>query len=254
MNTIWVIATNTFRQVVRQRLFYNLLVFGLGMLILSVLVGSLTIGYPSRVVRSIGLSGVSVVLDLVALLVGVALIHQEIDRKTLFVVLTRPLQRWQYVLGRYFGLLGVLAAALLGLSAIFLFCLVSMRGDPTAVDVMALLMSLVEAAVLGAAAVVLSSFSTPTLSAGIGIGFWIICATTDDLVRLAQSSGEAAVNAAKVLSYALPSFARFNLREIAVYAQPLPVADVVGAAAYGFLYAAFLMAIASVILSKREMV
>lgn len=254
MSAIWVIASNTFRQVVRQRLFYNLLVFGVGMVALSGLVGALTFGYASRVVRSIGLSGVSVVLDLVALLVGVALIHQEIDRKTLFVVLTRPLERWKYVVGRYLGLLAVLCTAFLGLSLIFVFALLLARGEPGLNDFMALSLSLPEAAILGAFALVRSAFSTPSLSAGIGIGFWIICATTDDLVRLSKNSGEVAVLFAKIAYYALPSFARFNLRELAVYAQPLAMGDVLSALAYGTAYAAFLAVVASVILSKRDMV
>ena len=86
MNPILVIAGNTLRQTVRQRLFLNIGIFGIGMVLLAMLVGSITYGFPDRVVRSIGLSGVTIAVDLMALLLGVGLIHEEIDRKTLFVV------------------------------------------------------------------------------------------------------------------------------------------------------------------------
>ncbi|MFO0728865.1 MAG: ABC transporter permease subunit [Myxococcota bacterium] len=254
MNPISVIAANTFRQVVRERLFYNLLVFGVGMIVFSGLVGALTFGHAARVVCSIGLSGVSFVLDLVALLVGVALIHQEIDRKTLFVVLTRPLHRWQYAAGRYLGLVAVLATALAGLSLIFALALTLAKGSFGANEAMALLLSFPEAAIIGAFALVLSAFSTPTLSAGLGIGFWIICSTTDDLVRLSRNSGPVAESLAKFAYYALPSLARFNLREAAVYQQAIPWADTAAALVYGGLYAAFLASLAGLILSKRDMV
>ena len=84
------VAQNTFRQTLRERLFLNIIIFGVFMILLAMVLANITFGYPDRVVRSIGLSGISIAANLVALLVGVSLIHQEIDRKTLFVVLTRP--------------------------------------------------------------------------------------------------------------------------------------------------------------------
>src|SRR5438067_1870881 len=119
MTPIFIVAANTFRQTLRQRLFYNIFIFGVGMVLLSLVVGNITYGYQHRVVRSIGLSGVALALDLIAILVGVTLIHQEIDRKTLFVVLVRPIGRAQYVWGRYLGLVAALSLTLVGLTAVY---------------------------------------------------------------------------------------------------------------------------------------
>jgi Cu-processing system permease protein len=255
MNAIWVIALNAFRQTMRQRLFYNVAVFGIGMMLLSMVVGNLTFGYPDRVVRSIGLSGVSIALNLVGLLVGVGLIHQEIDKKTLFVVLTRPVRTWQYVLGRYLGLVLTLFVAAAGLSVVFLLTLVSSSGTPAAQDFLALIATIPEAAILGGLGIVLSSFSTPTLSAGIGIGMWIACSALDDFVRLAEKAqAQSTATIARVVSYILPNLSRFNFREVAIYQSAPPFNEFFFALAYGGLYALALVALASAILSRREMI
>jgi ABC-type transport system involved in multi-copper enzyme maturation permease subunit len=253
MNAIRMIATNTFRQTVRERLFYNVLLFGIGMVIFSMVVGNLTFGFPDRVVRSIGLSGVSLALDLVALFIGVTLVFQEIDRKTLFVLLTRPVTRWQYVTGRFVGLLLALVVITIGLSAVFTAVLWLSNGRLTRLDFIALLASLPEAAVLGAIGLVLSTFSTPTIGSGVGLGIWLISASTDDLVRLTQET-PAAHAVAKFISYVFPNLARFNFREAAVYQIDVALGDAVMAWAYGAAYCAALIALASLIIARREMV
>ncbi len=254
MTSIFVLAINTFRQTMRQRLLYNIAIFGVGMVLVSMVIGNITFGYPDRVVRSIGLSGVAIALDLIALLVGVTLIHQEIDRKTLFVVLIRPIERWQYVCGRYLGLLMAIALMGLGLSVVFIVTLLSVGGTPGANDFIALLAAVPEAALLGGIGLTLSAFSTPTLSAGIGLGLWLSAATTDDLVRLTAKAESVEVKyLAKFIYYALPSLHRLNFREAAIYQDPVSTAEFVSALGYGALYACALVAIASLILSRREM-
>ncbi|MEM7675351.1 MAG: ABC transporter permease subunit [Myxococcota bacterium] len=253
MNSIWLVATNTVRQTIRQRLFFNVVVFGLCIVALSTVVSFLTYGYPSRVVRSLGLSGVSVALDLMALLLSVSLIHQEIDKKTLFVVLTRPLTRLQYVIGRFLGLIAALALVLVGFSLVFWIALTVSRGSLTGTDVIALMACLPEAAIISAFGLVLSSFSTPTLSAGIGLGFWIASATTDDLVRLTAKADEFSRGIASAVYYILPAFSRFDFREAAVYSDALSGGDVAAVFVYGAMYASALVLLAGVVLQRREM-
>lgn len=247
------IASNSVREIVRQRLFSNVIVFGVGLLMLAVVVSNITYGYPDRVVRSIGLGGVAIATNLMSLLVGVSIVHREIEQKTLLVVLTRPVERWEYVVGRYLGLVSTLALVVFGFSVIFCLVLLYVNGTPSVQDGVALGMSFVEACVLGAFAVVLSSFSTPSLSAGIGLGFWIACASADDLVNLTEKADPGVKMLSKAIATILPNFARFNFREAAVYADPLPWGTVAWAGVYGILYAIAFVSLASGILSRREM-
>lgn len=252
MTAIVAIAANTFRQVVRQRLFYNVVLFGLGMVLFAMVVGSLTFGFPDRVVRSIGLSGVVLALDLMAVLVGVTLVHQEIEGKTLFVVLTRPVERWQYVLGRYLGLVLALLTSWVGLIAVFFSTLLLSRGTPTSSDLLAVAGALPEAAVLAGVGLVLSTFSTPTVGAGMAVGLWVASATTDDLLQLTKDD-PVTRPIARVIFYLLPCLERFNFREAAVYQLPVGAAEYLSAFGYGVVYAAILVALGGLILSRREM-
>ncbi|MCK6552766.1 ABC transporter permease subunit [Myxococcota bacterium] len=253
MTAIRVIAANTFRQTVRQRLFYNIAIFGVGMLLFSMVLGQVTFGYPDRVVRSIGLSGVNVALNLIALFISVSLIHQEIDTKTLFVVLTRPVHRWQYVVGRYLGLVLTLALTLLGLAIVFVITLVLARGTPQTQDVLAVAAALPEAAILAGIGTVLSTYSTPTLSGGLGLGLWIASTATDDLLRLTEKAEPLTRIVARGAYYLLPSLSRLDFRDFAVYQTPIELADWLAAVSYGALYSVVLVALASAILQRREM-
>lgn len=252
MNTVHLIALNTFRQIVRQKVFYNVVLFGLGMVLLSMLAGNITFGYPDRVVRSIGLSGISLALDLLALLTGVGLIHDEIDRKSIYVILTRPVGRGQYVAGRLIGLLTTLTLIAVGLLAVFAVVLTMAHGSLSSLDALAVLGSLAEASVLASIAVVFSAFTTPTLGAGMGIGVWIVAATSDDLVGLSAHRPEL-LRLAQAISYVFPNFARLNFRESAVYAVNVPISTWLAALVLAGLYTVICASLASVILSRREL-
>lgn len=252
MKVVHLIAVNTFRQVVRQKVFYNVLLFGLGMVMLAMLVGNITFGYPDRVVRSIGLSGISITLDLLALLTGVGLIHGEIDRKSIYVVLTRPVRRSQYVVGRLLGLIGTLVLISLGLLVAFVLVLSFVRGSLTSRDLLAVAGAIAEACVLGGVAMVFSTFTTPTLGAGMGMGVWIVAATSDDLVGLSAPRPELAA-VARAISYVFPSYARLNFRESAVYAMDIPLATWLPALGYAGLYTVVMAMLATLILTRREL-
>ncbi|MGF1509047.1 MAG: ABC transporter permease [Myxococcota bacterium] len=254
MKEVGLVASNTFRQVLREKTFLNIIVFGVGMVLLSVVISNITFGFQDRVVRSIGLSGVTIAVDLMALLVGVGLIHSEIDRKTLFVLLTRHMSRFSYVLGRAVGLALVLVLASFGFSLVFLSTLLSVYGTPSGNDLLALAGGYVEALILGSFGILLSSFTTPTLAAGIGLGFWIAASTTDDLVRLTQLSETGNETLAQVISWTLPNFQLLNYRTAAVYGDALDAFPVMMSFVYGLLYAAAFVAFAGFVLSRREMV
>jgi hypothetical protein len=149
-------------------------------------------------------------------------------------------------------LVASIALMLAGLSLVFIVVLLLAKGTPTRLDLLALATALPEAAVLGAVGVALSAFSTPTLGTGLGLGVWLIGASTDDFVKLTVDQG-VAHELAKLVSYAFPALARLNFREAAVYGLPVPLQDYGFAFAYGLLYCAALVGLASTILSRREM-
>ncbi len=253
MKVIYLIAINSFRQTLRERLFYNVILFGVGLLMLALVVSDLTFGFPDRVVRSIGHSAIVLAMDLMALLLGVTAVYQEIDRKSLFVLLTRPLSRAQYVSGKFIGLMGALALVLVGLVVIFVLVLTVVRGHVTGADILAFGAALVEASILAGVGLVLSAFTTPTLGAGMGLGAWIAMASTDNMVELTRDQpvlGEVS----KWISWILPSLARLDFREAAVHQFSISASGYGLALAYGATQALLLVGLAAFILERREMV
>src|SRR3954469_3221420 len=105
---VWHIAANTFREAVRDRVLYNLVFFALLMVGSAPLFGKISIGVERIVLVNLGLTAISIFGVIIAIFIGIGLVSKEIDKRTLYTVLTRPVQRWEFILGKFFGLLGTL--------------------------------------------------------------------------------------------------------------------------------------------------
>ena len=103
-NRIGAIAFNTFREAVRDRVLYNLIVFAFLMIGASLLLGQITIGVQRQLLINLGLTAISIFGMLIAIFIGIGLVSKEIDKRTLYTVLTRPVQRWEFIIGKFFGL------------------------------------------------------------------------------------------------------------------------------------------------------
>src|SRR5690349_24725906 len=109
MNRVASIASNTFREAVRDRVLYNLIGFALLMVAASILVGQISIGIERLVVINLGLTAVSLFGLVIAIFIGIGLVSKEIERRTLYTVLSRPVRRWEFIVGKFFGLAGTVA-------------------------------------------------------------------------------------------------------------------------------------------------
>src|SRR6201994_3956728 len=102
------IAANTFREAVRDRVLYNLIIFAFLMIGASLVLGQITIGVERELLVNLGLTAISIFGVLIAIFIGIGLVSKEIDKRTLYTVLTRPVQRWEFIVGKFFGLVGTL--------------------------------------------------------------------------------------------------------------------------------------------------
>src|SRR5438270_7286327 len=98
------IAANTFREAVRDRVLYNLVFFAVLMAGGSILVGQISIDIERQVVVNLGLSAVSLFGVVIAIFIGIGLVSKEIEKRTLYTVLARPVRRWEYIVGKFCGL------------------------------------------------------------------------------------------------------------------------------------------------------
>src|SRR5213079_2697481 len=137
MKRAGVVALNTFREAVRDRVLYNLLFFALVMMAASIIAGQISIGIEQTVIVTLGLSAISLIGLLISVFIGVGLVSKEMDKRTLYALLAKPVRRWEFLLGKFGGLVLTLtvntAAMALGLLLVMLYVKHGLGGSDTVV-------------------------------------------------------------------------------------------------------------------------
>ena len=251
---VWAIALNTFREAVRDRILYTLLFLAVAMIGGSVLVAELTVGEYGKIIRDLGLASISLFGLMIAVFVGIGLVYKEIERKTIYTIASKPVSRWQFVLGKYAGLLITLATEVAIMSAAFFVTLwltqVSFELSSVAA---AIWLIFVELWVVTAIAILFGCFSTPTLSALFTIGLTILGRLTPELKLLAAGSESPTVQWFGRVGYqVLPDLGTFNVRGPAALGTPVDWEFVGYATGYGLAWAALLLLLAAVIFHYRD--
>jgi hypothetical protein len=246
------IALNTFREGIRDRILYLLLAFALLIIGASRFVSLLTVGDESKIIKDLGLSAISLFGLLTAVFVGVSLVFKEIEKRTVLTLLAKPVSRWQFVAGKYAGLLAVLGLNVVLMSAVLAGILL-FRGESPLPLLPAELLILVELALITAFAILFSSFSNPVLSA-VGTAAVYVAGHLSwsfDLLkkRLPPGAGRALCDA---LHAAIPNLDRLDLKAAAVHALPLPPGEPLWAGLYGVAYSVAVLVVASWLFGRRD--
>lgn len=256
MRTALAIAVMTLREALRERLLYNLVVFAVLLVIGSVTISQLTLGEQYRIIANIGTAATQVFGMLIAVFLGVGLVSKEIDRRTCYPALARPISRAGFVAGKYLGLLATLLLNVALMASATAAVLAYYRGDAAFLDfafAATFALTLVQLAIGAALAVLFSTFTTATLASIcslsiIGAGwlfgevraFWLLARQADmkQLVR--------------VLDVLLPNMTLLDVKEAVTYGDALTVGSALARGAYGAGYAAVLLLFASIIFSRRD--
>src|SRR5467141_2386687 len=187
MNRVAVVAWNTFREAVRDRVLYNLVFFALLMMAAAILVGQISIGIEDIVIVSLGLSAISLIGLLIALFIGVGLVYKEMDKRTLYALLATPVRRWEFLLGKFGGLVLTLAvntaAMAAGLFLVMLYVKHSLQRED-AVVLVAVYFILLKLALIVALALLFSCYTTPLLAILFSVGFYIVGMYVQELRNL----------------------------------------------------------------------
>jgi len=256
------IARNTFRENIRDKVLYNLILFALLMILSSFVLGQLTLGYEDKVIVDLGLSAISVFGTLIAIFIGIGLVYKELERRTVYVLLAKPVHRWEFILGKYLGLLFTLLVNVAIMTAGLGLTLAYHGAQPWqsyARLLPAVYLIFLSLALTTAVALVFSTFSTPALSALFAFFLWVIGHFNSDLLRFAQWTRSAVAEAFfTVLYYVLPNIANFssvdsrNVIQSAAYYEPLGAGAVGWASLYAVLYCSVLLVGAATIFSRRD--
>ena len=260
------IAINVFRESVRDKVLYNLVLFAVLMMGASYLIGQLTAGQDVKIVKDLGLSAISMFGVFIAVFIGIGLVSKEVERRSIYALLAKPIHRYQIVIGKYAGLTLTLAVNVVimagALYAVLVYtswgvdATVQRAWDAPALDpalLKAVALILVELMLITAMALFFSTFSTPMLSAAFTFGLFIVGHFSADLRNFDQVvDSPAAVRLARGLYWILPNLAQFDVKAQVVHGQPVPVGYLALTAAYAALYISMLLAIAMFVFSRRD--
>ncbi len=257
MRRVGVVALNTFREAVRDRVLYNLLFFALLMMVAAIVVGQISIGIQDSVIVSLGLSAISVIGLLIAVFIGVALVSKEMDKRTLYALLAKPVRRWEFLLGKFGGLVLTLAvntaAMALGLLLVMLYVKHALlRSD--AVVLVAVYFILLKLALVVALALLFSCFTTSLLAILFTAGLYIVGLYVQELKNLPVDvmSPQAAMFT-KWLAYLLPNFENYNVMAMAAHGRAVPGSLILQNTLYTVVYCAVVLSVAAVVFSRKNL-
>jgi len=252
MNTL-LIAHNTFREVTRDRVVAGVVVAGLALLGVALVASPLALGEGRRLLVDLGLSGISVLGLLVVLLTGTSLVAKEVERRTIYNLLSRPIRRPAYLVGKWAGLSAALwtVAGLLGLA---LWGLVALRGHggSGAAVLQGVYLAGLELSVVTALAVMFSALSTPVLSALYTVGFFVAGQWSYDLRVFAGRFPPELGAVLNVAAHLAPNLPLFNMRTLAAAGETTTWLHLVLATAYAAVYAACALSLASAAFESKD--
>jgi ABC-type transport system involved in multi-copper enzyme maturation permease subunit len=249
------IALNTFRESVRDRVLYNLILFVLMLVGASLFLGELSMSQETKIIVDMGLSAMSIFGVLIAIFIGIGLVYKEIDKKTIYSLLAKPIQRYEFILGKYFGLCFTLLVNT-AVMAVAVALALLVRSGPNAMQwkiLPAAYLIFLELMVVTAISLLFSSFSSPALSALLTFFLFVIGRFSADLRLFAETTGAGAVKAVcQALYYLLPNLANFNYIGETANGQ-LASGRMIGAATlYAALYITVLLSATVMIFQKRN--
>lgn len=252
MNRVLAIGTNTFREAIRDRILYLLLAFAILMILSSRALSLLTVGSEEKIVKDIGLASISIFGVATAIFVGVGLVFKEIEKRTVYTLVSKPIRRSEFILGKYLGLVMVLAVNVAIMTAMF-FCLLAIKGWSDPAILSAVILIFVELMLVTAIAILFSSFSTPILSSLFTVTFYLIGHMSWGLLMLGEKmEGQAGEAVFAFLYRILPNLEMLNVKGLVVHGSPVTIEQVAFGCLYGLSYTLILLVIASFVFRKRD--
>lgn len=247
------IAANTFRETIRNKILYAILAFALLVIGLSYFLAKLSVGDLARIIADVGLACIHIFGVIMAVFLGITLVSQEVERKTVYLILSRPVPRWEFIVGKAAGLCGTLLLITLVMSLTLFLVHAGHRGAFEAGILVASAGIYLELVLLTCLASLFSSFTTPVLSAIFTLSMFLIGHVSGDLVAFGARAASGTVRAVSVaLFYVLPNLENFNWKNEVVYGGTSSPAVIPLAAGYLLAYGAAVLFLACLIFSRKD--
>ena len=253
MHKIIAILENTFKECLRQKILLLLVIFAVLLIIISLFMEPFALGEAPKIIRDFGLAAAALFGVLTTIIIGSALIHKDIEKKTIYTVLSKPVKRGQVILGKFFGLSALVFILLSAMLVMHQLIILIYEGSPDIRLLISLPFTMIEVMVLLGILLLFSSFSSTTMTSIMGVIFFAVGHAMPDLKLFADQTNVPAVKTiAYGFYYLLPNLENFNLRIDLAYGLPLYWDQLLFSILYGLMYTIFLLYITKIIFEHRE--
>ncbi len=255
MNAILTLAKNTYIELIRDKALYLLLFFAFGLLGLSILLSQLSINENLRLTIDFGFSGVFLAIVSMTLFVGSTLVYREIDKKTILFLMSYPLSRSEFILGKFLGFAAMLMTLLLGLAFVLLCLLTVIQWVPTFSYVVAFYGIFLEILVLLSMTLLFGVVVRPILVVGCVVGLLLIGHGMNGFAEIVSRGQNELLRAfSQVLKWTLPNLENLNWMNQVVYAELVPAKTVLFSTVYAIGWILFFLSLAIVLFRRRDFV
>ena len=264
--TVYHVAVHVFKESVRDRVLYNLLLFAALLMGASFLIGQLTAGQDVKIIKDLGLAAISLFGLFIAIFIGIGLVSKEVDKRSIYALLAKPVRRQELIAGKFAGLALTLAINIAIMAAVY-FAMLAYYGttepenirrawEAPAVDARLLIpifLIYLQLLIVTAIALFFSTFTSPLLAAAFSLGLWVAGHFSADLKAFDQVvEAPAASVLGKALYYILPNLSAFDVKSMVVHGQTVPAGLVAVNAAAAAAYIGVLLIAAALIFSRRD--
>ena len=251
---VWAIAKNGFQEIIRDRILYFISFFALLLILASRLLPEIAAGTDEKILLDFGIGAIALLSVVIAIFVGTGLINKEIEKRTLLMLIPKPITRSELIVGKHLGLLGVLTVTVAIMMFIYLGMLsLSSISYPLVPLSITAIYLLIELALLIAVAMVFGVFTSSILATLLSFGVYLMGHFSQDLVELGKiSNNESIKNLTNSLYVILPDLSRLDLKNEAVYGLLPNNTELLTHALYGVLYTILLLLIAIMMFAQKE--
>lgn len=252
MNNILAIAKNSFKETIRDRILYVIVIFAALMIVASLLAGSISMEQDAKVVQDFGLSSIFLFSILMAVFIGTNLVHKEIDKRTIFLIFSKPIKKSQFILGKFAGLGATMAVILAFMALVFMILVRIKTGSFHPLLLEAILLNYFEVLFIIALTIVFSSFTAPLASAVYTILFFLVGHSATTVKTIASTADPFLKYVLQAVYYIFPNLEKFNIRNTVTYNIGFTVPQIGWNILYAAVYIALLLYLANLILRRQE--
>ncbi|HUZ92511.1 MAG TPA: ABC transporter permease subunit [Candidatus Paceibacterota bacterium] len=252
MKNIFVIAKNTFRETIRDRILYGIVGFSFLYVAFSILLAKVSLG-EIVILKSFGLAGIYAFGIIITIFLGASIIYKELERRTLYFVFSKPVSRLQLILGKFFGLYAAIVLVTALMTAVYLAVIGWNGGGFDALGLLSVFFELLEMAVFTALLVFFSTIATPLTSTIAAVMLLFGGHSMSSVLRTASQIGGPFYRFIQAVYYIFPNLEKFDIRSLAVHHIAVSASVVALAALYAILYTAILLWLANFFLKRKEL-